>query len=177
MKHILFSLALLIYSQTFAQNSTDLKAYGSVYEIEDADFKIDLNQKFKAVFDIASISADRQSRNRKIETVARFLKMHHSPQLENNVVNAAIVIHGTAVYDLLSHEEYAKFHNQDTLKNPNYDLLTVLSKHDVDIILCGQTSKSRSVDKDMIHPEVKIALSAMSALIQLQKNGFTPINF
>ena len=177
MKKIVLSLVLLVCIQTFAQNSTDLEFYGPVYEIEDADFKIDLNQEFKAVFDIASISADRQSRNKKIETVARFIRMHKSPQLKNNAVNAAIVIHGSAVYDLLSHEEYAKFHNQDRLKNPNYDLLTALSKHDVDIILCGQTSKSRSVDKDMIHPEVKIALSAMSALIQLQKNGFTTINF
>ena len=115
--------------------------------------------------------------NKKIETVARFLRMHQASELLKNNVKAALVIHGSAIYDLLSHQDYADYHNQPDLKNPNYDLLTVLAEHNVDIIVCGQTSNFRSINKNMMHPDVKIALSAMSALVQLQKEGFKPINF
>jgi intracellular sulfur oxidation DsrE/DsrF family protein len=92
-------------------------------------------------------------------------------------VKAALVIHGSAVFDLLSHDEYANYHKQADLKNPNYDLLSVLAENDVDIILCGQTSVHRSIDKSKLHPDVKIALSAMTALIHLQNEGYQLIKF
>jgi len=87
------------------------------------------------------------------------------------------VVHGSAIFDLLTHEEYSKHHKQENLQNPNYDLLSSLTENNVEIILCGQTSKHRSISKNGLHPDVKIALSAMSALIQLQNEGYALINF
>ncbi|MFD0933153.1 DsrE family protein [Psychroflexus salinarum] len=177
MKNTLIFTALLISVLSFSQTSKSLESFGPVYAIENADFKTNLNQEFKAVFDVASISESKESPNQKFVTLARYLRLHQDPNLENNSVKAALVVHGSAIFDLLTHEEYAKYHKQETLKNPNYNLLSVLSEHNIDIILCGQTSKHRSIDKSKLHPDVKIALSAMSALIQLQNKDYRLINF
>jgi intracellular sulfur oxidation DsrE/DsrF family protein len=111
------------------------------------------------------------------QTLARYLRMHTQPELENNSVKAVMVLHGSAIYDLLTHEDYAKFHKVEGLKNPNLELLGVLSEHGVEMVLCGQTSKHRGISKEMMHPEIKIALSAMTALIELQNNDYRLINF
>lgn len=161
----------------FGQNKHSLEAFAPIYAIENPDFQVDLNQEFKAVFDISKSGSSKDQPNKMFTTLARFLRMHTAPELKNNSVKAAMVIHGTAVFDLLTHDEYAKYHKEEELKNPNFELLSLLSKNNVEIILCGQTSKHREVSKEMLQPEVKIALSAMTALIDLQKKDYQLINF
>jgi intracellular sulfur oxidation DsrE/DsrF family protein len=177
MKPILLICTLLLSVLGVSQTHLSLESYGPVYDIENPDFKVDLNQEFKAVFDVANISDSKENRNRKFETVARYLRLHKAKELENNSVKAALVVHGSAIFDLLTHEEYSKHHKQENLQNPNYDLLSTFTEHNIEIILCGQTSKHRAISKKALHPDVKISLSAMSALIQLQNKGYALINF
>lgn len=177
MRLLLLGICLNVLSIGFSQTDKTLKSYGSIYAIENPSFKVDLNQEFKAVFDISKGAESKGELNRMFQTLARYIRLHTDSDLENNAVKAAMVIHGSAVFDLLSHQDYAKHHQQKGLKNPNLELLTLLSKHNVEIILCGQTSNHRMVSKNMIHPEVQIALSAMTALIDLQNKGYRLINF
>ncbi|SDG74941.1 DsrE family protein [Psychroflexus sediminis] len=177
MKKILLIFALFIFVSGFSQTKATLASYGPVYKIGNTDFKIDLNQEFKAVFDVASGSEFKDKPNQKFVTVARYLRLHQAPELKNNSVKAALVVHGSAIFDLLNHEAYALHHNEKNLRNPNYELLSILSEYDVDLILCGQTSRHRSIDRSKLHPDIKIALSAMTTLIHFQKKGYTILNF
>jgi intracellular sulfur oxidation DsrE/DsrF family protein len=152
-----------------------LEYYGPVFEMEHADFEVDLNQEFKVDFDVASISASKTEANRKFVTVARYLQLHRAPDLENNHVKAVLVVHGSAIFDLFIHKEYATYHNEQGLKNPNYDLISVLDKEGVDVVLCGQSAKSRGITRRMLHPKVKLALSAMSVHLHLNKKDYTLI--
>lgn len=175
MKKILFTLLCLSVMFSYSQTSKDLKFYGPVFEIEDADIDVDLNQDFKIDFDVASISTSKTEANRKFVTVARHLQLHRAPELEKNVVKAVLVVHGSAIFDLFTHQEFAAYHQKEGLKNPNYDLLSVLDEEGVDIVLCGQSAKSRNITRDMMHPKVKLALSAMSMHVKLQKENYTLI--
>jgi intracellular sulfur oxidation DsrE/DsrF family protein len=178
MKNILaYFIIFVIPILGFTQTSKTLEDFGPVYEIEEPDFKVDLNQELKAVFDIAKISYSKDQPNRMFQTLARYIRIHSAPELQNNSVKAVMVLHGSAIYDLLTNEEYAKYHNQEGLKNPNLELLSLLSENNVEMVLCGQTSKHRKISKTMMHPDVKIALSAMTALIELQNKGYKLINF
>ncbi|WP_019039305.1 DsrE family protein [Psychroflexus tropicus] len=177
MKTNLLILFLIATVYSYSQNTTDLDYYGPVYEISNPDFETDLNREIKAVFDVSTKAEKEGQLNKNFVTVARFLRLHQKSNLKRNSVKAALIVHGSAIFDLLSHSAYAEYHQKVDLINPNYDLLTVLSEYDVDIILCGQTSNHRSVDQQELHPKVKIALSAMSAHITLDKNGYTLINF
>lgn len=177
MKRIFLLFLFLTSVLSFSQTSKTLEFYGPVYPVDDADYNISLNQEFKAVFDVASISESKEKPNRKFATLARYLRLHRAPELENNSVKAALVVHGSAVFDLLIHQEYAKYHKQENLQNPNYDLLSLLSENNVDVLLCGQTLNHRSIDKSSLHPDVKIVLSAMTALTHLQNEGYSLIQF
>ena len=100
MTPILYACTPLLSVLGVSQTHLSLESYGPVNDIENPDFKVDLNQEFKAV-----------------------------------------------------------------------------AEHNIEIILCRQTSKHRSISKKGLHPDVKIALSAMSALIQLQNEEYALINF
>ncbi len=175
MKKLIYLFLCLSFVSNYAQSSKDLEFYGPVFQIEDADIQIDLNQNFKIDFDVADASSSITDANRKFVTVARHLQLHRASELKNNEVKAVLVVHGSAIFDLLTHREYATYHNEEGLKNPNYDLLTVLDKEGVDIVLCGQSAKSRNIIREMMHPKVKLALSAMSMHVQLQKENYTLI--
>lgn len=177
MKLLLTPFLLVICFLGFSQTPKSLESYGPVYDIENADIKTDLNKEFKAVFDVSSISDYKNQPNRKFVTIARYLRLHQAPELENNSVKAALVVHGSAIFDLLNHDAYALHHKEKNLQNPNYELLSILSDHNVDIILCGQTAAHRSIDKSKLHSDVKIELSAMTSLSRLQNKGYALIQF
>ncbi|WP_317164168.1 DsrE family protein [Psychroflexus aurantiacus] len=126
---------------------------------------------------MASGTDSKEKPNQNFITIARYLRLPQATELENNSVKAALVVHGSAIFDLLDHQAYALHHNEKNLRNPNYELLSILSEHKVDLILCGPTSRHRSIDRSKLHPDVKIALSAMTTLIHFQKEGYTILNF
>lgn len=85
-----------------------------------------------------------------------------------------MVMHGEAAYSLLQNEYYKERYETG---NPNIELLKALAENNVSIILCGQTAIHRNITEEKRIPETKVALSAMTALIQLQNDGYRLINF
>ncbi len=63
------------------------------------------------------------------------------------------------------------------VENPNSQLIKELSNAGVDVITCGQTAMLRKIDKSVVLPEVKFALSAITTLLQYQNNGYKFIKF
>ena len=47
----------------------------------------------------------------------------------------------------------------------------------VQIIFCGQSSNSRNIPKEQLIDGVQLSLSAMTALIQLQDQGYRLVKF
>tara|TARA_R100001369_G_scaffold22674_1_gene41283 strand:- start:39973 stop:40473 length:501 start_codon:yes stop_codon:yes gene_type:complete len=165
-------------SQIFAQEPVAgnvIKDFGRTYKVEDPDFKTDTTQIFKAVFDIAKTSEDPSKPNPLLETAARFLNMHQMAGVPSKNIIVALVIHGSASQDILNDQVYSE--RVSVATNPNTLLLTELANHGVEIILCGQTAAHRKITINEAHPNTKIALSAMTALVQLQNQGYQLINF
>jgi len=100
--------------------------------------------------------------------------MHANEGVQLKQLKVAITVHGAAWKDVLSDAEYKK---KFGVVNPNSKLIKELNKAGVDIIICGQTAKYRKIDRQVVMPEVKFALSAMTALIQYQSKGYTFIKF
>ena len=146
-----------------------IENYGEVFAVEDPDFKTDTDQEFKVVFDVAIGPDSHEEINKRIETAARFLNMHAQNGVPASQLKAALVIHGTATANIMNNEAHE---NRFGVPNPNADLLQSLMDSGVEVILCGQSSKSRNVSKENLIPGEKISLSAMTALIQLQNDGY-----
>ncbi len=177
--HILSILsAFFIFSGSYGQaqpvKGKVIPEYGATYKIEDPDFPTSISEKYRVVFDIAEAPEDPSHLNRLVETVARFINMHAESGKPANTMEIAVVVHGEAAHGLLKDEHYREIYQVD---NPNLELFEALHQNGVQLILCGQTPMHRGITKEKRIPQTQIALSAMTALIQLQNSEYQLISF
>lgn len=172
--YIFILLPVFLFSQQKPKQGKVITTFGKTYTVTNPDFKTNTQQDLKAVFDVGRTFKDSSKVNPLFNTAARYLNMHEDAGVSIKKLHIALVIHGSAANDILNNTKYkAKY----TIDNPNTSLLTALAEKGVQIILCGQTAGHRNISKKDIVPEVKIALSAMTALVQLQNENYRLINF
>jgi intracellular sulfur oxidation DsrE/DsrF family protein len=147
--------------------------FGPYLPVAAPGFPAPVGTSLSAVFDV-SRSKETGELNRNLETPARFLNMHGGAGVKPEMMHLAIVVHGPATRDLLTDEAYEK---RFGVINPNRALLDALSKAGVEIVLCGQSMAFGGYQSGEFLPQVKVALSAMTALVALQDNGYRLISF
>lgn len=177
MKRILFVLGMCLGATFFAvaqENQKIIKDYGQTFNVENPDIKTDMDANHKIIFDVTQSSEDKSVVNKYIETAARFLNMHAKAGLKPEQLHVAMTLHGGAWQDVMTNEAYKEKFGVD---NPNFELINQLTEAGVDIILCGQTAGARGLNKTNVNPNVKFALSAMTALLQYQNNGYRFLKF
>ena len=148
--------------------------FGATYEIPNPDFETDTTLVFKAVFDLVKAPKDPSKRNPHIETVARFINMHANAGVPVENLKVRIAMHCKASYGLLKNDYYKDKFGVD---NPNSELLEAIDNTGVEIILCGQTARSRNLSQERRLELADIALSAMTILTQSQEEGYHLIAF
>ena len=145
-----------------------IKNYGKHAKVQQ-DLHFDKNALFKVAFDISEQGKVGEV-NRKIETLARFINMHVANGVPAENIHLALVIHGKAGFDLLKSRLYQEKFNST---NANSALLQDLMKNQVQIYLCGQSAAYYDIDKPLLEPGVKMALSAMTAHAVLNSKGYS----
>ncbi|WP_396589764.1 DsrE family protein [Allomuricauda sp. R78024] len=171
---LFFGLICLVGSAQKKQAGPVIENYGEVWSVENPDFKTDVDAEFKAVFDIMNSPESHTEINRSIETAARFLNMHVQGGVPQSQLKVTLVVHNKASKDVIDNEAYK---SRFGVPNPNYDMVKTLMDSGVEVILCGQSSNSRKYPKNELISGTKISLSAMTALIQLQNEGYRLIKF
>lgn len=175
---LLFGICLSLTFQISAQEKNDqrkiIKDYGQSFDVDNPDIKTDTKAELKVIFDISQSSEDKSVVNKQIETAARFLNMHAKEGMKPEQLHTAMTIHGGAWQDVMTNEVYKEKFGVD---NPNLELINQLTEAGVDVILCGQTAGARGLNRTNVSPDVKFALSAMTALLQYQNNGYRFIKF
>ena len=178
MKGIFFYLFLLFTA--FPAISQDrqlgpvIEGYGPYWEIPGATFKTDADKTFKAVFDVMDSPGDDSRVNPWMETAARFLNMHADAGIPREQLHVALVVHNKASKDLLADPYYQQRFGVPT---PNRGLLKALIRAGARVVFCGQSSMAREVPLSETVEGVELSLSAMTALIQLQDEGYRLIKF
>lgn len=193
MSKIQLFIAVFLFGllSTYAQQAGPvIKDFGKVFKV-DTDFNTNTEGNYSVVFDVGRTGNSPEKRNALIETAARFLNMHAQNGVPIERMKVALVIHGPASQDILNNTAYTKkqqsrqfsghtkkhLTQQFSGPNPNSKLIRALHEAGVQIILCGQTAAYRKINKTDVLPEVQFALSAMTALVQLQNEGYRLINF
>lgn len=148
--------------------------YGSVWPVEDPDYQTILNEPLKVVFDIMNSPESHEVTNASIETAARFLNMHAQAGVPRENLHVALVVHNKASKDIINSEAYLERYGSE---NPNEALVRDLLAAGVEIIFCGQSSFSRGFPRSQTIEGVQFGLSAMTALIQLQNQGYRLVKF
>ncbi len=181
MRPVPFMLAVVIsftptlgFGQSAPASGPVIDGFGAVYAIDSVDLPTPPDRRYRAVFDVALAPESTGALNRRIETVARYLNMHAQAGVPSANVHAVLVLHGSASRALLQNEVYR---DKFSVDNPDRELINALAEAGVEIVLCGQSAMSRGFYKELIVPEAKIALSAMTALVLYQSDGYALIAF
>ena len=176
---LLISLLALGHNLMYSQQAKKIqgqviKDFGVTYEVPNPDLATEIDSEFKVIFDVDKSSDDKSEVNRYIEVAARFLNMHVNAGMKPEQLKAAMTIHAGAAQDVLNNDVYKAKYGVD---NPNFKLINALSEAGVDIIICGQSAAKNNMSREDINPNVKIALSATTALIQYQNKGYQFVKY
>ncbi len=146
-----------------------IEDYGPTYPIDFRDVPLEEDAVYKILFDLSAYPGEVTSLNSNLVSVARYLNMHarNGVALEN--MDIAVVVHGGAIKNALSHEAYEARYQTE---NPNLDLFEKLDAAGVKFYICGQSMRFQGVEKSELASPAKVALSAMTMLTVLQNNGY-----
>jgi intracellular sulfur oxidation DsrE/DsrF family protein len=169
-------LVIFTFSISAAEPDTGpvIEAYGPVFSAPEGAYNLKKDTHYKVTMDVSASVDNPQDLNRHFESAARFLNMHARNGVEPENIDFAIVVHGAAAKDLLNDEAYKARFEQS---NPNTALLNALGEVGVKIYLCGQSAAYREIKTQDLNPAAEMALSAMSAHVRLQSEGYTLIPF
>lgn len=145
------------------------KSFGEIAAV-DSDVPLAKDTMFKVAFDVSQ-----QDKSGKINSTfvraARFVNMHVAAGVARENIKIAIVVHGSASFDVTQNEFYAR--NRNGARNPNIDAIKELTDFGVQIYICGQSAAYHGISKTDLLPNVKMSLSAMTAHALLQQQGYT----
>jgi len=173
--HVRFTLLVILItwcSQLLADEPSlgpAIEGYGPTFPINDRDVPLEEGARYKAVFDVGAYSNDLASLNYRLVSVARYLNMHARNGVAVEKMDLAVVVHGTAVKNLMTNDAYQARYGSD---NPNLDLLEKLQAAGVHIYVCGQSMAFGGVEKSELANLAKVGLSAMTIMTVLQNDGY-----
>ena len=183
---IMSSVPALAGPEAFTSGQT-IPEFGKIAEVK-VDQPVYGHHKFKVVFDVSK-QADAGELNRNLVSAARFINMHTAASVKEKNIKLAIVVHGGASKDVTNEAYYsasqdgasqdgasqdgASQDGNDKKTNANAALIKTLIDHGVEVYICGQSAAFYDIDNTDLLPDVKMALSAMTAHALLQQKGYT----
>ena len=105
----------------------------------------------------------------RLEAAARFMNMHAHAGIPQENLQVKLVLHGGGTRAAMTNEAYQERYEMD---NPSLPLLEALSDAGVEIFLCEQSRVLNGLDANEVSAPVKSALSAMTAVVTLQADGY-----
>ena len=149
-----------------------IKDYGPVYYVPEEPLDLPPDFQLKAVFDISATPDEKAVLNHRLETVARYLNMHARAGVEQQQLSTVVVLHGRATRSVLNQEAFDERYGEP---NPDAELVRQLAQVGVRFVVCGQSAAALGFRPDEFAPDVEIALSALTALVIFQSDGFALI--
>lgn len=178
MKYTLYVMALMfclsIYSQEKASTGPYLKKFGNSFNIENPDLSLDPEKIHKVIFDVYSDDSKKNVPNPLLITVARHLNMHGKQGVPLENLKTVLIIHGGATASVLNKKA---FNETFDWENPDFELINELAEAGVEVYVCGQSVRARGKTKEDLNQNVKMAVSAITTLMNYQEKGYSIINF
>lgn len=154
-------------NSTFEYSNPAIKEYGKVVHFPEAAQQP--RNGSKICVDITK-GGDPAELNSAIEKVARFVNIYEGAGKEPATVKIALVLHGDATLVALNGDAYAE--RFSTPDNPNFDCLHKLHEAGVEIYVCGQSLIGKGGKPDELLVFTEVAVSGLSALVNLQADGY-----
>jgi intracellular sulfur oxidation DsrE/DsrF family protein len=176
MKRIITVGVLLISFSLSAQTRVFpvIKNYGGIFDVPDAVEKPDPNLDYKIVVELTSGSEKPGELNSSLNNIARLINLHAIGGVAKEKLTIVVAIHGEASYSVMNNEAYQ---GKYKTANPNLELYKELQEAGVKMFICGQSLIGRSIDRNKIIPQVKIATSMLTTVTTHQLMGYAILKF
>ena len=148
--------------------------FGAVWHVPNPEFETSKDIEYRVMFDIYNSPDDPERLNLALNSLARFMNMHAKAGVPAEKLHVVGIVHNKASWDLLMDDAYEE---KFGVPNPNRKLVEQLTAAGAKIYQCGQSLYSRAVPRDKLMPEVEVALSAMTVIMNLQAEGYQLIKF
>jgi intracellular sulfur oxidation DsrE/DsrF family protein len=178
MRLILLSLALLAVSGytlaaekpagNDAAQTPALVGVGKVYPLPRAAYQPRRDDTFSVVFSITKPAAEPGDTNPSFRTVARIVNLYASAGVPLSHLQFVVVVDGQAIDSVLDNAHYRQKYGVD---NPNLILIRTFRNAGIDVAACGQTLTQLG-QEGWVSPEVTLALSGVTTIINLQHQGY-----
>jgi intracellular sulfur oxidation DsrE/DsrF family protein len=105
-----------------------------------------------------------------LNNIATFLNLAVDAGIAPESLQLVAVLHGPATRAVLRRDVYAKA--MKTSHNPNLDLIRKLKAAGVELYVCGQALAHQHYGFNDVVPEIVVAVSATTVLVDRQMNGY-----
>ena len=151
-----------------------IEGFGDAYPVPEGAWNLSSRKRYKALMDVSDTGAFEMALNPSLDRAARYLNAHAQNGIKADRMELAVVFHGEATKDLLTDDAYRE---EFGVLNPNTSLLEKLAGAGVKVYVCGQSMAHRGFSEELLNEDVTIAVSAMTAHVRLQEEGFNLIPF
>lgn len=146
-----------------------IEGAGGVYALpEDVDMPA-VDVVHRLLIDAATSETTAAGTNRHLDAAARAVNLYALAKVPPGNLKIAVVVHGKATPLALSDASYRQHFDKP---NPDAALIAKLHRAGVEIFVCGQALSHQGYVAADVRDDVRVALSAMTKLIDLQAAGY-----
>lgn len=136
---------------------------------QDLTYQPDVDKDYKAVFNLTRAASEPDQISHGLQHVARAVNLYAEANVPLERLDFVVIISGKATPIVLDNEHYrAKF----GVDNPNLPVIEQLSKVGVDVAVCSQALAMLGYPDSGVDENVRLALSALTTVIELQQEGY-----
>ena len=145
--------------------------FSGVIPVKDPTEMPDPNMEYKLLFELTDNNPDSiiKEINSGLVEVARKINLHVASGVPLKKIIPVIVVHGGALNALTTNAYYKDKYKVD---NPNIKLIGELKAVGAKFIACGQAMAFLDLKKESLLPDVRISLTAQTALSNYQLKGY-----
>lgn len=150
-----------------------IESFGPAHVVPGDPFNLLPGTPYRIVMDVGADPGEGVP-NRSIESMARFLNMSARHGIEPANLQIAVVLHGSGAVAALNQSAHQRLHASP---NSSAGLIKALADAGIRFYLCSQTAGYYGYQSVDLLPQITMAVSAMTAHVRLQSEGYRLIPF
>lgn len=150
-----------------------VEGFGSFQPAPGAAEPVSRNLRYRAVFNVTAAPPAPDRVNPALERVARFLNLLSEAGVRPRRGDIVAIVHGPATTLVATDSAYAA--RTAAARNPNLPLIRRLREAGVVIAVCSQALHRHALTREQVSGDVRIDLSAVTTLANLQLRGYALI--
>lgn len=150
-----------------------IEGFGAIQPMPGTAEPVSRSLRYRAVFNITAAPPAADRVNPALERVARFLNLLADAGIRPRRGDIVAIVHGPATILVATDSAYAA--RTGTAANPNLALIRRLREAGVVIAVCSQALHHQQLAREQVAGEVRIDLSAVTTLANLQLRGYALI--